>query len=88
MTDLDPQHADMTAPNPLLVKKMTRMALGFLATDMYRPTLEGACLLELLDQLQVASPKVRRELLEEHMLALSWILRDACTLQTVEATFE
>ena len=71
----------MTTPNPLLVAKMTRLALQILATDTMRPTVTSAVMGLVMESVSLASPKLRRELIDCHWAALDWVLRDAFTSQ-------
>jgi hypothetical protein len=81
----------MNTPNPLLVAKMTRLALGFLATAVHiRPTIYQAIWLELLDEMpSTEDPKVREKIAKEHMAVLNWLFEEALTKpEAVEATPE
>ena len=71
----------MTTPDPLLVAKMTRLALQMLATDTLRPTVTSAAMELVMNSVSLASPKLRRELIDLHLAALDWVLRDAFTSQ-------
>ena len=71
----------VTTPDPLLVAKMTRLALQMLATDTLRPTVTSAAMELVMDSVSLASPKLRRELMDHHRAALDWVLRDAFTSQ-------
>ena len=71
----------VTTPDPLLVAKMTRLALQMLATDTLRPTVTSAAMELVMDSVSLASPKLRRELIDLHRAALDWVLRDAFTSQ-------
>ena len=77
----------MNTPNPLLVAKMSRLALQILATAAPRSTVTSAAAELVLEQVSLASPKLRRELLDDHLAALDWILKDAFTSQVPKATF-
>jgi len=41
----------------------------------------------VMDDVSLASPKLRRQLLEAHLEALDWVLRDAFKSQVPKATF-
>ena len=71
----------LSAPDPLLIAKMTRLALQILATDTLRPTVTSAVMELVMDSVSLASPKLRRELIDLHRAALDWVLRDAFTSQ-------
>ena len=71
----------LSAPDPLLVAKVTRLALQILATDTLRPTVTSAVMELVMDSVSLASPKLRRELIDLHRAALDWVLRDAFTSQ-------
>ena len=77
----------MTAPDPLLVAKVTRLALQILATDTVRPTVTSAVMELVMNSVSLASPKLRRELIDLHLAALDWVLRDAFTSQVPAPTF-
>ena len=74
-------------PNPLLVAKMSRLALQILATATPRTTVTSAAADLVLEQVSLASPKLRRELLDAHLEALDWLLKDAFKSQAPTATF-
>jgi len=76
-----------TAPNPLLVTKMTRIALQILSTAEPRSKVTSPAAELVLETISSASPKVRRELLDAHLAALEWILKDAFTSQVPKARF-
>ena len=71
----------LSAPDPLLIAKMTRLALQILATDTLRPTVTSAVMELVMDSVSLASPKLRREQIDLHRAALDWVLRDAFTSQ-------
>ena len=77
----------MTAPDPLLIAKVTRLALQMLATDTLRPTVTSAVMELVMDSVSLASPKLRRELIDHHRAALDWVLRDAFTSQVPAASY-
>lgn len=77
----------MSAPNPLLVTKMTRIALQILSTAEPRSKVTSPAAELVLETISSASPKVRRELLDDHLEALDWILKDAFRSQAPTATF-
>jgi len=77
----------MRAPNPLLVTKMTRIALQILSTAEPRSKVTSPAAELVLETISSASPKVRRELLDAHLEALEWILADAFKAQAPTATF-
>ena len=76
-----------TSPNPLLLTKMHRLAIQILATAEPRSTVTSAASELVMEQVSLASPKLRRELLDAHLAALDWILKDAFTSQVPKATF-
>ena len=76
-----------TTPEPLLVKKMTRIALQILSTAEPRSKVTSPAAELVLESISSASPKVRRELLDAHLAALEWILKDAFTSQVPKARF-
>ena len=76
-----------TTPDPLLIAKTTRLALQFLATDTMRPTVTSAVMELVMEDVSLASPKLRRQLMDEHSAALDWVLRDAYTSQVPTPTF-
>ena len=76
-----------TTPEPLLVKKMTRIALQILSTAEPRSKVTSPAAELVLETISSASPKLRRELLEAHLEALDWILKDAFKAQVPTATF-
>ena len=76
-----------TTPNPLLVTKMTRIALQILSTAEPRSKVTSPAAELILESISLASPKLRRELLDDHLAALDWILKDAFTSQVPKATF-
>ena len=77
----------MSAPNPLLVTKMTRIALQILSTAEPRSKVTSPAAELVLETISSASPKVRRELLDAHLEALEWILADAFRSPMPTATF-
>ena len=77
----------MNTPNPLLVTKMTRFALQILSTAEPRSTVTSAAAELVMDDVSLASPKLRLELLDDHLAALEWILADAFKSQMPTATF-
>ena len=66
---------------------MTRLALRILATDTMRPTVTSAVMGLVMESVSLASPKLRRELIDLHLAALDWVLRDAFTSQAPKPTF-
>ena len=74
-------------PNPLLVTKMTRIALQILSTAEPRSKVTSPAAELVLETISSASPKVRRELLDAHLAALEWLLQDAFKAQVPTATF-
>ena len=76
-----------TTPEPLLITKMTRIALQILSTAEPRSKVTSPAAELVLETISSASPKVRRELLDEHLEALDWILKDAFKAQVPTATF-
>ena len=76
-----------TTPNPLLVTKMTRIALQILSTAEPRSKVTSPAAELVLESISLASPKLRRELLDAHLAALDWILKDAFTSEVPTATF-
>ena len=64
----------MNAPDPLLIAKVTRLALQILATDTLRPTVTSAVMELVMNSVSLASPKLRRELMDRHRAALDWVL--------------
>ena len=77
----------MNTPEPLLVTKMTRLALQILSTAEPRSTVTSAAAELVMEQVSLASPKLRRELLDAHLEALDWLLKDAFKSQAPKATF-
>ena len=77
----------MATPDPLLIAKTTRLALQFLATDTMRPTVTSAVMELVMDDVSLASPKLRRELIDSHLAALDWTFADAFKSQMPTATF-
>ena len=77
-----------TTPNPILIKKMQRMALQILASATPRTTVTSTAMELVMEDVSLASPKLRRELLDAHLAALDWIFKDAFTSQVPTATFE
>ena len=77
----------MNTPNPLLVTKMTRLALQILSTAEPRSTVTSAAAELVMDDVSLASPKLRRELLDDHLEALDWLLKDAFKAQVPSPTF-
>ena len=77
----------MTAPDPLLIAKMTRIALQILSTAEPRSKVTSPAAELVLESISLASPKLRRELLDAHLEALEWILADAFNSQATTATF-
>ena len=78
----------MTAtPNPILIKKMQRMALQILASATPRTTVTSTAMELVMEDVSLASPKLRRELLDAHLAALDWIFKDAFTSQVPKARF-
>ena len=76
-----------TTPQPLLITKMTRIALQILSTAEPRSKVTSPAAELVLETISSASPKLRRELLEAHLEVLDWILKDAFKSQVPEATF-
>ena len=76
-----------TTPEPLLVKKMTRIALQILSTAEPRSKVTSPAAELVLETISSASPKVRREQLDAHLEALDWLLKDAFKSQQPTATF-
>ena len=76
-----------TSPNPLLLTKMHRLAIQILATAAPRSTVTSAAAELVMEDVSLASPKLRRELLDAHLAALDWILKDAFTSQVPAPTF-
>ena len=74
-------------PNPLLVTKMTRIALQILSTAEPRSRVTSPAAELVLESISSASPKVRREQLDAHLEALDWLLKDAFKSQQPTATF-
>lgn len=77
----------MPTPDPLLLTKMHRLAIQILATAEPRSTVTSAAAEIVMDDVSLASPKLRRELLDAHLAALDWILKDAFKPQVPTATF-
>ena len=77
----------MSAPNPLLVTKMTRIALQILSTAEPRSKVTSPAAELVLESISSASPKLRRQLLDDHLAALEWLLQDAFKAQVPTATF-
>ena len=77
----------MSTPDARLVTKMTRLALRILATDTLRPTVTSAVMDLAVASVSSASPKLRRELIDCHLAALDWVLRDAFASQVPTPTF-
>ena len=77
----------MNTPNPLLVTKMTRIALQILSTAEPRSRVTSPAAELVLESISSASPKVRREQLDAHLEALDWLLKDAFKSQQPTATF-
>ena len=77
----------MNTPDPILIYKMQRLALQFLATSEVRTTVTSAVMELVMDDVSVASPKLRRELIDQHRAALDWVLKDAFASQMPKATF-
>ena len=77
----------MNTPDPLLVTKMTRIALQILSTAEPRSRVTSPAAELVLESISLASPKLRRELLDDHLAALEWILQDAFKAQVPTATF-
>lgn len=77
----------MTTPDPLLITKMTRIALQILSTAEPRSKVTSPAAELVLESISSASPKLRRELLEAHLAALDWIFKDAFKAQVPTATF-
>ena len=77
----------MNAPDPLLIAKMTRIALQILSTAEPRSKVTSPAAELVLESISLASPKLRRELLDAHLEALEWILADAFNSQATTATF-
>ena len=75
-----------TAPNPLLLAKMSRTAMQILSTAD-RSTVTSAAADLVLEQVSLASPKLRRELLDAHLEALDFLLSDCFKSQAPTATF-
>ena len=76
-----------TSPNPILIAKMSKIAMQILSTAEPRSKVTSPAAELVLESISSASPRLRRELLEEHMAALDWILKDAFTSQIPKATF-
>ena len=76
-----------TTPHPLLVAKMSRLALQILATATPRTTVTSAAAELVMEQVSLASPKLRRELLDAHLAALDFLLSDCFKAQVPTATF-
>ena len=76
-----------TSPNPILIAKMSKIAMQILSTAEPRSKVTSPAAELVLESISSASPRLRRELLEEHMAALDWILKDAFTSQVPKATF-
>ena len=76
-----------TTPEPLLITRMTRIALQILSTAEPRSKVTSPAAELVLETISSASPKLRRELLDEHLEALDWILKDAFKSQAPTATF-
>ena len=76
-----------TTPDQLLLTKMNRMALQILATAEPRSTVTSAAAELVMEDVSLASPKLRRELLDDHLEALDWLLKDAFKSQAPTATF-
>ena len=77
----------MTTPDPLLITKMTRIALQILSTAEPRSKVTSPAAELVLESISLASPKVRRELLDAHLEALDWLLKDAFKSQAPTAIF-
>ena len=75
-----------TTPNPLLLAKMSRTAMQILSTAD-RSTVTSAAAELVMEQVSLASPKLRRELLDEHLAALDFLLSDCFKSQQPTATF-
>ena len=75
-----------TTPNPLLLTKMSRTAMQILSTAD-RSTVTSAAAELVMEQVSLASPKLRRELLDEHLAALDFLLSDCFKSQQPTATF-
>ena len=76
-----------TTPEPILVKKMTRIALQILSTAEPRSKVTSPAAELVLETISSASPKLRRELLDDHLEVLEWLLQDAFKAQVPTATF-
>jgi len=77
----------MATPSPLLITKMTRIALQILSTAEPRSKVTSPAAELVLETISSASPKLRRELLEAHLECLDWLLKDAFASQVPTATF-
>ena len=77
-----------TTPNPILIKKMQRIANQILSTAEPRSKVTSPAAELVLETISSASPKVRRELLDEHLAVLDFLLSDCFTSSTPTATFE
>jgi len=76
-----------TTPNPILIRKMQRIANQILSTASPRSKVTSPAAELVLETISSASPKVRRELLDAHLEALEWLLKDAFKSQVPTATF-
>ena len=74
-------------PEPLLLAKMQRIAMQVLSVAEPRSTVTSAAADLVLGQVSFASPKLRRELLDAHLVALDWLLSDCFKSQQPTATF-
>ena len=77
----------MTTPDPLLITKMTRIALQILSTAEPRSKVTSPAAELVLESISSASPKLRRELLESHLEVLDFLLSDCFKSQAPTATF-
>jgi len=76
-----------TTPNPILIRKMQVIANQILSTAEPRSKVTSPAAELVLESISSASPKLRRELLEAHLEALDWILKDAFKAQVPTAIF-
>jgi hypothetical protein len=68
----------MTAlcPDPRLAEKVLRIILKTVAGPTLKPAITGVLRDVLMDELTIASPRLRQQLLEQHEAALEWWLWD------------
>ena len=74
-------------PEPVLLAKMQKIAMQVLSVSEPRSTVTAAAAELVLEQVSLASPKLRRQLIDDHLAALDFLLSDCFKSQAPTATF-